>query len=155
GRRTMPSVRQIRRRIRSVQNTAKITKAMEMIAASKMRRAQQRGLAGRPYSREIMGVLSNLAALPGESLHPFLQQREVKRSEIIVVTADRGLCGGLNANMNRAVLARIGRAQVPTSVISVGRRGRDFAVRMGWDMRAEFTNLGDAPGLLETIPIAR
>jgi len=151
----MPSIRQIRRRIRSVQNTAKITKAMEMIAASKMRRAQVRVLAGRPYSREIMGVLSNLAAQPGESLHPFLQQRPVRRSLYLFITADRGLCGGLNANMNRAMLGIVGRSETPVSVVAVGRRGRDFAVRSGWDLRAEFSNMGDAPSQLETLPIAR
>ncbi|MCX6023816.1 MAG: ATP synthase F1 subunit gamma [Chloroflexi bacterium] len=151
----MPNIRQIKRRIRSVQSTAKITKAMEMIAASKMRKAQQRGLAGRPYAYEIMGVLAHLAAQPGDDPHPFLIKREVKRTLVILVTADRGLCGGLNSNMNRAALAMVTRSSVPLSFVVVGRRGRDFVVRSGWDLRAEFTNLGDAPSQLETLPIAR
>lgn len=151
----MPNIRQIKRRIRSVQSTAKITKAMEMIAASKMRKAQQRGLAGRSYAREIMGILSHLAAQPGDQMHPFLVQRPVKRTLVIMVSADRGLCGGLNSNMNRAALGLVIRSQNPVSFVGVGRRGRDFIVRSGWDLRAEFTNLGDAPGLVDTLPIAR
>ena len=99
----MANLRQISRRIKGVQNTAKITRAMEMIATSKMRRAQDAGVAGRPYDEKIRQVIAALAALPqtGESSHPLLQRRAVNRIAIIHVTPDRGLCGGLNANLNR------------------------------------------------------
>lgn len=153
----MPNIRLIRRRIRSVQNTAKITKAMEMIAASKMRRAQQRGLEGRPYAEQIHGVMSNLFAQhqAGEPLHPLLVQRPVQRIGIIHIAADRGLCGGLNANMNRLTAGFILQQEVPVSLAVVGRRGRDFMRRYARDIRAEFTGLGDQPSLLDTLPLAR
>ena len=153
----MPNIRQIRRRIRSVQNTAKITHAMEMIAASKMRRAQERGLATRPYSEQIRGVLGHLASQPssGEPLHPLLEQRPVQRIGIIHISADRGLCGALNSNINRTSGSFILRQGVPVSVVTVGRRGRDFMMRYGREVRADFTNLGDRPGILDTNPIAR
>ena len=93
----MPSVRQLRRRIRSVENTAKITKAMSMIAASKMRRAQESALSGRPYSDNLNNLLADLAAQPHEdedNVHPLLRTREVNRVEIVLITPDRGLTGG-------------------------------------------------------------
>src|SRR4030042_702107 len=99
----MANIRLIRRRIRGVQSTAKITRAMEMIATSKMRRAQEAGVAGRPYDQKIRQVIADLAALhySGEVLHPLLQRRPVKKIAIIHISPDRGLCGGLNANLNR------------------------------------------------------
>lgn len=153
----MPNIRQIRRRIRSVQNTAKITNAMSMIAASKMRRAQQRGIQGRPYAERILGVMGNLMAATqvGEALHPLLVQREVRKVAYIHVTADRGLCGALNANMNRAGHEFINGQGAPVTVIAVGRRGRDFMARTRRELRAVFIDLGDNPGLLDTLPISR
>ena len=153
----MPSVRQIRRRIRSVENTAKITKAMSLIAASKMRRAQESALRGRPYSERIRNLLADLAAQPGEDedIHPLLRRREVNRVEIVHITPDRGLTGGLNSNINRTggqfILGRDGQ----TSVIAVGRKGRDFMVRYGRDVRAVFTDLPDRPSITDVTPIAR
>ncbi|MSQ27310.1 MAG: ATP synthase F1 subunit gamma [Dehalococcoidia bacterium] len=153
----MPNIRQIRRRIRSVQNTAKITNAMSMIAASKMRRAQQRGIQGRPYAEQIRGVMSNLMAVVArsEALHPLLQQRPVLRVGYIHITADRGLCGALNSNMNRSGFHFINGQPAEVSVIAVGRRGRDFMARSGKDLRAVFIELGDSPTLLDTLPISR
>jgi F-type H+-transporting ATPase subunit gamma len=153
----MANIRIIRRRIRSVQNSAKITKAMQMIAASKMRRAQQLTLAGRPYSEKMRDVLADLAAQPAEAeeVHPLLQHREVKRIEIIHITPDRGLCGGLNSNLNRATGRFILERNVPVSLLTVGRKGRDFLVRFGREVRAVFTNLGDRPGVADILPIAR
>lgn len=153
----MPNIRLIRRRIRSIQSTAKITHAMEMIAASKMRRAQERGLAGRPYETQILGVLGHLAALrqEGDPLHPLLQVRPVQRIEVIHMTADRGLCGPLNSNMNRFTSSFLLHQEVPVSLVVVGRRGRDFMNRYGRDIRAEFTNLGDWPNILDILPISR
>jgi len=152
----MANIRTIRRRIRSVQNTAKITKAMQMIAASKMRRAQQLTLAGRPYAEKMLNVLADLAAQPveAEQIHPLLQQREVRRIQVIHITPDRGLCGGLNSNLNRATGSFILEQQAPISVVAVGRKGRDFMVRYGRDVRAVFTNLGDRPTVEDIHPIA-
>ncbi len=153
----MANIRIIRRRIRSVQNSAKITKAMQMIAASKMRRAQQLTLAGRPYSEKMRDVLADLAAQPAEAeeVHPLLQHREVKRIEIIHITPDRGLCGGLNSNLNRATGRFILEHNVPVSLLTVGRKGRDFMARLGREVRAVFINLGDRPGVADILPIAR
>jgi len=153
----LANIRAIKRRIRSVTNTAKITKAMEMVAASKMRRSQQRVLAARPYAESMRTVLGNLAAqrTAGAELHPLLQRRPVERIEIIHITADRGLCGGLNANINRRTGAFILEQTKPVSLVTVGRKGRDFMGRYGRDIRAEFTQLGDAPLLLDVAPVAR
>ena len=156
------AVRAIRDRIRSVQSTAKVTKAMELVAASKMRRAQDRALASRPYADRMRAVLAHLSGYARtadlESLHPLLRQREVKHFAFIHVTADRGLAGGLNGNMNRAgaALALEHQPRVErVSAITVGRKGRDFFRRAGFPILAEFTELGDYPGLPRILPIAR
>jgi len=153
----MANIRQIRRRIRGVQSTAKITRAMEMIATSKMRRAQEAGVAGRPYDEKIRQVISDLAALTqsGEALHPLLQRRPVSRIAVVHITPDRGLCGGLNANINRTTASFILEQTVPVTLITVGRKGNDFMRRVGRDIRAEFTRLGDRPSLMDTLPISR
>ncbi len=152
----MPDIRKVRRRIKSVQNIAKITRAMEMIAASKMRKAQERGLAGRPYSEKIQQVIAGLAALNGIGLqHPLLQRREVKKILVVHITPDRGLCGGLNANLNRRLAGFITEQKNPVGIIAVGRKGRDFSARAGLNVSAEFTDIGDHPGFLDTIPVSR
>ncbi len=152
----MPDIRKVKRRIRGVTNIAKITKAMEMIAASKMRKAQERGLAGRPYSEKIEQVIADLAAIPDIGLqHPLLQRRPVEKIAVVHITPDRGLCGGLNANLNRGLANFILEQQKPVEVVSVGRKGRDFAVRNGCDMTAEFTQLGDQPSFLDTLAISQ
>jgi len=153
----MANIRLIRRRIRTIQSTAKITKAMEMIATSKMRRAQERVLAGRPYAEKIRQVLADLAAQlqPEGAVHPLLQRREVNRVEVIHITADRGLCGGLNTNMNRSTAGFILEQAAPAVLITVGRRGRDFMLRYGREVRAEFIGISDRPSLLDTLPISR
>ena len=111
----MANIRLIRRRIKGVQSTAKITRAMEMIAASKMKRAQERGLAGRPYSEKIIQVMSALSALTGEAvaLHPLLQRRQVAKITIVHITPDRGLAGGLVSNINRKIAGFILEKSVP------------------------------------------
>jgi len=151
------NIRLIRHRIRSIQSTAKITRAMEMVATSKMRQAQQRGLAGRPYAEKITQVLADLAALPdaGRVLHPLLQRRPVAKVCIVHITPDRGLCGGLNASLNRKTASFILEQSVPVTIITVGRKGVDFMRRHGRDVRAEFAQLGDRPALLDTLPISR
>lgn len=152
----MPSTRLIRRRIRSVHNTAKITEAMGMIATAKMRRAQERVLAGRPYAEKMQQVLADLAAQPGmRESHALLRKRPVARVAIVNITADRGLCGGLNANMNRTTSSFLLERVEPSVLITVGRKGRDFMLRHSRQVRAEFTGMGDRPSLLDTLPIAR
>lgn len=153
----MANIRVIRRRIRGIQSAAKITRAMEMIATSKMRRAQERGLAGRPYSEKIRQVIADLAALPmeGGALHPLLQRRPVNKIAIVHITPDRGLCGGLNTSLNRKTASFILEQSIPVTIITLGRRGRDFMRRYGRDIRAEFTGIGDRPSLLDTLPISR
>jgi len=153
----MIPIRVIRRRIRSIQNTAKITKAMEMIAASKMRQAQNRVLAGRPYAEKMREVVAHLSlqSQPGEELHPLLQKRDVKRIAVVHVTADRGLCGGLNANVNRMTANFIDEQSVPVTAVAVGKKGITFMSRYCEEILAEFTQLGDRPSLLDTLPISR
>ena len=153
----MANIRLIRRRIRGIQNIAKITQAMEMIATSKMRKAQERGLAGRPYSEKIQQVIADLAALPqeGEALHPLLQRRPVAKIAVVHITPDRGLCGGLNASLNRKTGAFIVEQAVPSYLVVVGRKGLEFMRRYRRDIRAEFINIGDRPSLLDTLPISR
>jgi len=150
----MANIRLIKQRIRSIQSTAKITKAMEMVATSKMRRAQDRVLAGRPYAEKIEQVLADLAAQPGAAAHLLLERRDVNKVEIIHISADRGLCGGLNTNMNRTTASFILEEVAPTVLITVGRKGRDFMMRHGREVQAEFTGIGDRPSLLDTVPIS-
>jgi F-type H+-transporting ATPase subunit gamma len=153
----MANTRAIRRRIRGVQNTEKITKAMELIASSKMRKAQERGLAGRPYSDKIKQVIADLAALPHseEEIHSLLRRRPVKKIAIVHIAPDRGLSGGLDANLNRKTAAFILQQQVPVSLVLVGRRGIDYMRRYGREIRAEFSKLGDKPSLIDILPIPR
>ncbi len=153
----MANIRLIRRRIRGVQSTAKITRAMEMIATSKMKKAQERGLAGRPYSEKIQQVIADLAALPqeGRPMHPLLQRRSVNKIAIVHITPDRGLCGGLNANLNRKVASFILEQSLPVTLVIAGRKGLDFMRRHGQDIHAQFIRLGDQPSLLDTLPISR
>jgi F-type H+-transporting ATPase subunit gamma len=153
----MANIRLIKRRIRGVKNIAKITRAMEMIAASRMKKAQERGLAGRPFSEKITQVIAALAALPqsGELLHPLLERRDIGRIEIIHITPDRGLCGGLVGNINRYIGSFILGNSIPVSIVNVGRKGLEFTRRTGRDIRAEFLNLGDRPSQMDTLPISR
>jgi F-type H+-transporting ATPase subunit gamma len=153
----MISPRLLRRRIRSVQNTAKITKAMEMIATAKMKRAQENALAGRPYNDKIQQVIADLAVENTDDsvLHPLLEKRKkINRIAIVHITTDRGLCGGLNANMNRLTGNFILQQNIPSTLITIGRKGRDFMHRNQRDLRAEFSKIGDRPKLLDTIPIS-
>lgn len=155
----MATTREIRRRIRSVQSTAKITKAMELVAASKMRRAQERALAGRPYAERLNWVLADLAeTLPQmdpDTLHPLLRRREVRSVGMVLVTPNRGLCGGLPGNMNRRASALTLELEVPIKLVAAGRKGRDFFRRTDVAIRADFNELGDYPEYEDILPIAR
>jgi F-type H+-transporting ATPase subunit gamma len=152
----MATVRQIRRRVRSVTSIAKVTKAMELVAGSKMRRSQTRALSARPYADKMLDVLGDLAKQqPGDApLHPFLTVREPERALVIFLSPNRGLAGGLPSNMNRRAASFALEQEVPVSFITVGRKGRDFIVRVGQPLVAEFT-MPDYPELLDTLPITR
>jgi len=156
----MTTLRQIRRRIRSIQGTAKITHAMELVAASKMRRTQARALAARPYAEKMRWVLANLAqTLPfvdPEALHPLLRHHDHANTvEVVFITPDRGLCGGLPATLNRRVASFILDLGREVRVVAVGRKGRDFLRRTGQNVVAEFINIGDNPSYEELRPIAQ
>ncbi len=154
----MANLRIIRRRIKSIQSTAKITKAMEMVATSKMKKAQERDLQGRPYAEKIQQVLGDLVAQQGATSHPLLERREMKKIEIIYITPDRGLCGGLVANINRSTgsfVVDTAQRGVPSVLVTIGRKGRDFMLRYGRELRAEFTGMTDKPSLLDTLPVSK
>ncbi len=153
----MATIREIKRRIKSVQNTSKVTKAMEMVAASKMKRSQERTIAARPYAELIGKVMADLAMQQrsGEKVPPLLASRPVKRIGVVHITPDRGLCGGLVANVNRSAARFILDQCQPVSVVAVGRKGLDFMLRSGQDVSARFTQLGDRPPVSDILPIAR
>jgi F-type H+-transporting ATPase subunit gamma len=130
----MPSTRDIRRRIQSVKNTRQITRAMELVAASKMKKAQQAALAGRPYAQLMADMLATLATRIDESFHPFLVQRPVKTRGLILVTTDRGLCGPLNGNLFKLVMD----IKEPAKFAVIGRKGSQFLARTRRDLLADF-----------------
>jgi F-type H+-transporting ATPase subunit gamma len=164
----MPSIREIRQRIRSVKNTAKITKAMQMVASSKMRRSQDRVEKARPFAEQIRELVTRMATASnsddmGEDL-ALLQQRPVKNIGIVLISPDRGLCGALPSNINRQAthtaldesnrLAE--RGQKPgINFVAVGKKGRDFILRTEQHMIAEFTDYGDHPGMADATAIAQ
>jgi F-type H+-transporting ATPase subunit gamma len=153
----MASIQALRRRIRSIQGTTKIVRAMEMVATAKMRRTQQRALAGRPYTEKIRQVIADLAIEPrtkGKIL-PLIEKREVKKIALVHIGTDRGLCGGLNTNLNRLVAEFILQQKVPVTVITVGRKARAFARIAKLNVRAEFAGISDRATMLETMPISR
>ena len=153
----MASIQALRRRIRSIQGTTKIVRAMEMVATAKMRRTQQRALAGRPYTKKIRQVIADLAIEPrirGKIL-PLLQKREVKKIALVHIGTDRGLCGGLNTNLNRVVAEFILQQKVPSTVITVGRKARAFARIAKLHVRAEFSGISDRATMQDTMPISR
>ncbi|MDQ3539211.1 MAG: ATP synthase F1 subunit gamma [Chloroflexota bacterium] len=156
----MPSTREIRRRVRSVKNMSQITRAMEMVAASKMRRAQDRVTSGRPYSERLREVLGDLASLQLDAdqlqAFPLLAQREITKTAAILITPDRGLSGALNTNILRRATRYIREESGDGSpeFIAVGKKGRDFLVRTNQNVIAEFIRIGDRPTLDEVRPIA-
>jgi F-type H+-transporting ATPase subunit gamma len=154
----VPSTREIRRRIRSVRNMSQITRAMEMVSASKMRRAQQSVLASRPYSERLKEVIADLSSIevdPEEmSRFPLLEQREVKASAVLLITPDKGLTGALNSNiLRRATRYIVNESNVPVEIVAAGKKGRDFMVRTRQDVVAEVTGLGDRPTLDDVRPL--
>ncbi|MCM2254330.1 MAG: ATP synthase F1 subunit gamma [Vicinamibacteria bacterium] len=136
----MPALIDIRRRIRSVKNTQQITKAMKMVSAAKLRRAQEAMFAARPYARRMMQVLNSLASRASTEAHPLLVEREQKDVLLIVVTSDKGLCGGFNANITRAALRFLqeeGRESQNVQLEVIGRKARDFFRRRQWPLHGE------------------
>ena len=147
----MPSTRDIRRRIKSVKNTAQITKAMQMVAAAKMRKAQQAALVGRPYADLMNEVLAQAAVRTAAFEHPLMQVREVKKRAVILVSTDRGLCGGLNSNLLREA-AKFDRNT--TTFIGAGKKGSQFIARTKRQLAAEFT-YKDTPQFAEARAISK
>lgn len=155
----MASLRDIRRRVKSVKNVGKITKAMEMVSASKMRRAQRNTELTRPYSTRMRAVMGEVTARAGQTLaHPLLTQRDnVRRIGLVIVTPDKGLCGALVTNILRTTSRFIleqRRLNREIDVLAVGKKGRDFVVRTRLPLIAEVTGLGDSPALIDVLPIA-
>src|SRR5215467_11102913 len=137
----MPSLLDIRRRIRSVKNTQQLTKALKTVSAAKLRRAQERVFSARPYAAQLKTVLGNLAARIESVTHPLLEVRPEDRILLIVVTADRGLCGAFNSNILRASSSFLREHQGQhVSLATAGRKGRDFFRRRGLGIRSEFVN---------------
>lgn len=137
----MASTRDIRRRIKSVKNTRQITKAMELVAASKMKKAQQAALAGRAYTQLLSDMLARLAPRVSELKHPFLDQREIKTRGVLLITTDKGLCGPLNANLFKLVTE----IKTPVKYFSIGRKGAQFLARTQRDLVADCVVQDRAP----------
>ena len=149
----MAGGKEVKGKIKSVENTQKITKAMEMVAASKMRKAQERVEAARPYAQKIRRTIGHLAQANPDFQHPFMVEREVKRVGMIIISTDRGLCGGLNINLFRKILGELrhwDKQNVPVDIVVVGRKAASFFRRLK-DIKAEVTDLGDRPHLDDLI----
>lgn len=146
----MAAGKEIRGKIKSVENTKKITKAMEMVAASKMRKAQDRMRAARPYSEKVRAIAAHLGDAHPEYTHPFMQLNEAKAAGFIVVTTDKGLCGGMNTNVLRAVTTKLRELQsqgVQAEAVAIGNKGLGFLNRIGARVVSHVTGLGDTPHL--------
>ena len=142
--------KEIRGKIKSVENTKKITKAMEMVAASKMRKAQDRMRAARPYAEKVRNIAAHLGQANPEYVHPFMKANDAKAAGIIVVTTDKGLCGGMNTNVLRVVTAKLRELQgagMSTEAVAIGNKGLGFLNRVGARVVSHVTGLGDTPHL--------
>jgi len=150
----MATGKEIRTKISSIKSTQKITRAMEMVAASKMRKAQDRMTKSRPYAEKIRQVIGHLAQAHPEYKHPYMVPREVKRSGVIIVSSDRGLCGGLNTNLFKTALATMKQWQsenIEIDLCTIGNKGAMFFRRFGGHMLAQAAHLGDSPSLEDII----
>ena len=150
----MAGAKEIRTKIASIKNTQKITKAMEMVAASKMRKAQDRMLATRPYSAKIQNVVAHVSHAHPEYHHPYLVKREAKRVGLIIISTDRGLCGGLNINLFKSVINAMkdwDEAGLEIDLTLIGTKSNAFFKRLGGNITATATHLGDAPSIIELI----
>ncbi len=154
----MATPRAIQRRIKSVRNISQVTRAMEMVAASKMRRAQNATLASRAYAEKSWEVLTFLASQPGRSklMHPLLEKRDqIKKIALVLITSDRGLCGAYNVNVIRSALDFIQKQDKPVEFVTIGKRGTSLVARMRKDLAAEFSGLSERPTILDIGPIAK
>jgi len=150
----MAAGKEIRGKIKSVENTKKITKAMEMVAASKMRKAQERMRSARPYAEKVRQIAGNLSRANPEYTHPFMQTNDAKTAGFVVVTTDKGLCGGLNTNVLRAVTTQLKELQaqgVSAEAVAIGNKGLGFLNRIGAKVVSSVTGLGDTPHLEKLI----
>ncbi|WP_400162260.1 ATP synthase F1 subunit gamma [Brevibacillus sp. TJ4] len=150
-------IREIRRRIKSTKNTRQITKAMKMVAAAKLRRNQERAEAARPYAEKIQDVIASIASGTSGSKHPMLQSRPIKKTGYIVITSDRGLAGGYNANMIRAVVNTIAekhKSKDEYGIFVIGRKGRDFFSKRNYPLLEEITGLKENPSFADIKKIA-
>jgi len=145
----------IRRRIRSVRNMQQITKAMKMVSAAKLRKAQLKLNAARPYASQLQGVLERLSQVQVDEVHPLLKKRPVQKVVYVLITSDRGLCGGYNANLIRKVSGMITEAQQEVKLVTVGRKGRDFFRRGKVEFLAEYTGFGDEPSYNQAKEVAQ
>jgi F-type H+-transporting ATPase subunit gamma len=148
----LPSLRDIRGRIRSVQNTRKITKAYQVVSATKLRRAQQAVQTARPYAEKMLEVLATTSERATEYRHPFLVRREGDRAVVILVTTDKGLCGALNVNSIRAANRFLVDNKLKARWVTIGKKGRDFLARFGREIIADASELGDAPSFAAILP---
>lgn len=150
----MPSMKEIRGKIKSVQNTRKITKAMEMVAASKMRKAQERMRAARPYADKVRNIAAHMSGANSEYQHPFLIERPLLNVGLIMVTTDKGLCGGMNTNVLRAATAQMKEwtdSGKKVQTTAIGNKGLGFLNRIGANVVSESTHIGDVPHMDELI----
>jgi F-type H+-transporting ATPase subunit gamma len=150
----MAGAKEIRTKIGSIKNTQKITRAMEMVAASKMRKAQERMFHARPYAAKIRKVISHLARSHSEYRHPFLKERPIKNAGMIIVSSDRGLCGGLNMNVLRTAIHAIKEwrdQSVDVSLCLIGNKAESFFRRVGGNVIAHASHLGDAPSVNDLV----
>lgn len=151
----MAGMRDIKRRIRSVKNTQQITKAMKMVAAAKLRKAQERVVTARPYKKKLKEVLGRLAHASANSTHPLLQVREPKKVAYVLITADRGLCGGYNANVIKAAAMALEDSNVEADLVAVGKKGREFFRRKKKVIAKEFINLGEEISMIDARDLAQ
>ncbi len=154
----MAIAKEIRVKIQSVKNTQKITKAMEMVAASKMRKTQERMARAIPYAKKILNVISHVALGHSEYQHPYMEKREIKRAGYIVVTTDRGLCGGLNSNLLKTTIKAIKQEidrGVEVDLCLIGNKAMSFFKRIGGNVIAHKRDLGDAPSITDLIGVVK
>jgi F-type H+-transporting ATPase subunit gamma len=154
----MAIAKEIRLKIHSVKNTQKITKAMEMVAASKMRKTQDRMARAIPYAKKILNVISHVALGHSEYRHPYMEKREIKRAGYIVITTDRGLCGGLNSNLLKSTIKAIKQEMdksIEVDLCLIGSKAMSFFKRIGGNVIAHKRDMGDAPNVTDLVGIVR
>lgn len=154
----MSGAKEIRTQIQSIKNTQKITRAMEMVAASKMRKAQDRMFATRPYAEKMLQVIEHLAKSHSEYRHPYMEAREIKRVGYIVISTDRGLCGGLNNNLFRKLVSDMKSWQdkgIEIDLCIIGSKATNFFKRLGGNVLASADHLGDKPGITDLIGLVK